>query len=178
MPTQRVRSHINKEVIVTKLLFAFVIVLYTITGSVMAKATCPPAMAQVNACAAYQAAADAPLTTSAQRQDSDPEVSCLEIRARTPSVLLVYEGPYVRDVDTSGVRVITRFRQMSDWRQLPDGKWAKMICIPKSWMQSISTFTICGDVGHYYFDRAETAQFLRQRGRLTGDDIARMWQGG
>jgi len=140
---------------------------------------CPAQMRYINACAAYLAAADAPLTTRAQREASDPEVSCLEIRARTTSVLLVYEGPYVRDVDnTSGVRVITRFRQMGDWRQLTDGTWAKMLCVSKRWMKNVASFTICGEVGHYYFNRAETAQFRRQRGRLTADDVALMWQGG
>jgi len=139
---------------------------------------CPPQMQGIDACAAYLVAADAPLFTSARQAAADPEVSCLEIRARTPSVLLVYLGHYVPDVDRAGVSVITRFRQMGDWQRAEDGSWAKMLCIPKSWMQSVSTFTICGEEGHYYFNRAETAQFRRQRGRLTADDVARMWRGG
>lgn len=147
-------------------------------GGVAKASDCPPEMAVVNACAAYEAAADAPLATTAKRQASDPEVSCLEVRARAPSVLLVYEGPYVQDVDSAGVRVITRFRQMNDWTERPDGTWSKMLCIPKRWMKGVSSFTICGEKGHYYFNATETGYFKRQRGRLTSDDVARMWKGG
>lgn len=148
-------------------------------GATLARAdNCPPPMQAIGACEAFRTAADAPLATLAQRQASDPEVSCLEARTRTPSVLLVYEGPNVANVDAAGVRVITRFRQINDWRQLDDGTYSKMVCITKRWMQNVTSFTICGEGGHYHFNSTETAQFKHQSGPLTAADVARMWQGG
>ena len=139
---------------------------------------CPSAMREQNACEAYLRAADAPLYSNAKRAANDPAVSCLQIRSRVPSVLLVYRGGYVRNADAAGVSVITRFRQMGDWKQLSDGTWAKMLCIPKRWMANVTRFTICGEKGHYSFNAYETQQFKRQHGALTADDVARMWSGG
>ena len=166
------------EVIMTKILFILIsLASFAVAGSASA-ADCPPEMVAMNACSAWAAAADAPLYTSAKRAASDSEVSCLEIRSRTKTAVLVYGGKYVENADEVGVNVITRFRQMSDWVKAGDGSWSKMICIPKKWLKRIKSFTICGDVGHYYFNATETGYFKRQSGRLTSEDVARMWQGG
>lgn len=140
--------------------------------------TCPAEMRAQNACASWHAAQDAPLYSTARRAAADPAVSCLEIRQRTRSTLLVYQGPYVPNADTAGVNVITRFRHMNDWKRADDGSWKKMLCIPKHWIAHVTSFTICGESGHYSFNRFETKQFKRQHGPLTSADIARMWQGG
>ena len=139
---------------------------------------CPKAMQAVNACDAYMKAVDAPLYKPGKGKVIRDDVSCLEIRQKVPSVLLVYEGQYVYNVDKVAVNIITRFRRMDDWTRLSDGTFGKVLCVPKGWMRSVSDFTICGERGHYYFNRTETAQFKRQKGRLTSDDIARMWKGG
>lgn len=149
------------------------------TSSDVAQAgDCPAVMQEQNACAAWRAAAQRELRGNPRRMANDPEVSCLEIRQRVPSVLLVYRGPYVKNADAAGVSVITRFRHVGDWKRAPDGSFAKMLCIPKHWMSNVSSFTICGARGHYSFNALETQQFKRQRGSLTADDVARMWQGG
>ncbi|MFT5831878.1 MAG: hypothetical protein ACI9SY_000254 [Candidatus Paceibacteria bacterium] len=159
------------------MIFSVLVLVFTLGFGSTATA-CPSEMQALNACTTWDAAQNSPLDGQPQRGQNDPAVSCVEMVSRTPTVLLVYEGAYVPDVDTAGVRVVTKFRHVSDWKQRDDGMWSKMVCITKRWMNGIRSFTICGDNGHYYFNSTETGYFKRQSGALTPDDVAHMWQGG
>ncbi len=165
----------------TRIFFGVITALFIgfVAGFTPATATagtaCPPSMQAINACSAWHRAQQLPAYTGKLAQTREP-VSCAKMMQREPSALLLYRGRYVRNPDKRGVRVITRFRNVG-WKR-EGGVFTKVICVPKQWMRTVSDFTVCGSVGHYYFNGTEASYFKRQHGRLTSDDIARMWKGG
>ena len=131
-----------------------------------------PADFSAAACADWQKAQARPVYTGPLAQ-TKVRVVCAEMRQKEPSALAIYEGNY-RGRHTA--RVITTFRN-TGWKKV--GKvYKKVICFPQAWIQKVQTFTVCGSIGHYYFNSIEAGYFKRQKGRLTADDIARMWKGG
>ena len=124
------------------------------------------------ACESWRQAQSRPVYTG-KVAETTVKVSCMEIRQKEPSAVALYEGNYA---SRAKARVITTFRN-TGWTKT--GRvYRKTICMPKAWLKKVNTFTICGSVGHYFFNSEETEYFRRQRGRLTSDDVARMWNGG
>jgi hypothetical protein len=96
--------------------------------------------------------------------------SCAVFMQREPSALVAYHGSY----ENRGP-VIGSFDPQ--WRKVFGG-YTATVCVQKNRMVNVITFSMCGSVGHYDFNRTETAQFKRQSGPLGPDDVARMWNGG
>lgn len=142
-------------------------------GAVPAMAeSCPPEYTQ-SACDAWKKAQARGDYNGPVKKTTEP-MSCAIMYQREPSALTVYEGNYA---SRDSARIITTFRN-TDWVQKSENVWAKTICIPKRQVLEVRTFTICGSVGHYFFNSEEAGYFKRQNGRLGSDDIARMWAGG
>jgi hypothetical protein len=132
-----------------------------------------PSEYSASACDAWKQAQARGEYKGAVKETTEP-MSCAIMYQKEPSALTVYEGSYARRNDG---RIITTFRN-TGWVQKSKNVWAKTICIPKRQMKDVMTFTICGSVGHYFFNSEEAGYFKRQNGSLGSDDIARMWAGG
>lgn len=111
--------------------------------------------------------------TAKVSKDTGGDKSCVILRQRGTGALVTTVGPYKK---RNNAHVIAS--GSAAWKSVGSGIYQATWCIDKSRMKDVKHFTICGDVGHYYFNYSEAKQFKRQSGPLGHDDIARMWTGG
>lgn len=101
--------------------------------------------------------------------------SCAIMRQKSGYGPLVATRGSYREKDSADVLYVN---DQPNWRAVGQGVYEATFCMPKGKLEGVRTFTICGSVGHYTFSGWEVTQFLKQSGRLSHNDIARMWQGG
>lgn len=101
--------------------------------------------------------------------------SCASMRQKSGYGPLVATRGSYREKDGAEVLYVN---DQPNWRAVGQGIYEATFCMPKGKLEGVRTFTICGSVGHYTFAGWEVTQFLKQSGRLSHNDIARMWKGG